>query len=141
MIGTKTLTKSTTEKGSEMESTNVTSVGTETVQASTGINESEKQFALIVYILQAVSIFIGITGIVGVIMNHVKSGSLTDPVVKSHNSWQIRTFWWMFLWSVLCIILTTVTFGIGAILFLVPIIWYIYRVVKGLLRLNEGSSI
>ncbi|MBU2952305.1 hypothetical protein KO499_00695 [Marinobacter sp. F3R08] len=94
-----------------------------------------------VYILQAVSIFVGITSIIGVIMNHVKSGSLTDPVIKSHNSWQIRTFWWMLLWGVLCMILTTVTMGIGAFVFLVPLIWYIYRVVKGLLRLNDGKAI
>lgn len=124
-----------------MENANVAETQTQAAEASTGINQSEKQFALIVYILQAVSIFIGITSIVGVIMNHVKSGSLTDPVIKSHNSWQIRTFWWMLLWSVLCMIATTVTFGIGAILFLIPLVWYIYRVVKGIMRLNDGKSI
>jgi uncharacterized membrane protein len=106
-----------------------------------GVNQSEKQFSLIVYILQAVSIFIGITGIIGVIMNHVKSGSITDPVIKSHNSWQIRTFWWMLLWGVLCMILATVTLGIGGFLFLVPLVWYIYRVVKGIMRLNDGQAI
>ncbi len=124
-----------------MENVNVAETQPQATEAATGINQSEKQFALIVYILQAVSIFIGITSIVGVIMNHVKSGSLTDPVIKSHNSWQIRTFWWMLLWSVLCMIATTVTFGIGAILFLVPLVWYIYRVVKGIMRLNDGKSI
>ena len=105
-----------------MESANVAETQTQATEAATGINQSEKQFALIVYILQAVSIFIGITSIVGVIMNHVKSGSLTDPVIKSHNSWQIRTFWWM-------------------LLFLVPLVWYTYRVVKGIMRLNDGKSI
>lgn len=124
-----------------MESSTATPIESQAVDTSTGVNQSEKQFALIVYILQAVSILIGITSIVGVIMNHVKSGSLTDPVIKSHNSWQIRTFWWMLLWSVLCMIVTTVTLGIGAILFLVPIVWYIYRVVKGIMRLNSGQAI
>jgi len=106
-----------------------------------GVNQSEKQFSLIVYILQAVSIVIGITSIIGVIMNHVKSGSITDPVIKSHNSWQIRTFWWMLLWGVLCMLVTTVTLGFGAILFLIPLVWYIYRIVKGIMRLNDGKSI
>lgn len=124
-----------------MENTNIANSSTPAADTSIGINQSEKQFALIVYILQAISIFVGVTSIVGVIMNHVKSGSLTDPVVKSHNSWQIRTFWWMLLWSVLCVILTTVTFGIGAILLLVPLVWYIYRVVKGIMRLNGGKSV
>lgn len=106
-----------------------------------GVNESEKNFAMIVYILQAVSIFVGVTALVGVIMNHVKSGSLTDPVIKSHNSWQIRTFWWMLLWSVICLGLATVTLGIGGFLLLIPAIWYIYRFIKGIMRLNDGKMI
>lgn len=124
-----------------MENTNVATHNQQSAEPVNGINQSEKQFALIVYILQAVSIFIGVTSIVGVIMNHVKSGSLTDPVIKSHNSWQIRTFWWMLLWSALCMILATVTLGLGAILILVPLVWYIYRIVKGVMRLNDGKSV
>ena len=124
-----------------MENTNVANPTAQSADTSIGINQSENHFARIVYILQAVSIFVGITSIVGVIMNHVKSGSLTDPVIQSHNSWQIRTFWWMLLWSALCMILTTVTFGIGAVLFLVPLVWYIYRIVKGIMRLNDGKPV
>ncbi|MFB2763420.1 DUF4870 family protein [Marinobacter shengliensis] len=124
-----------------MENTDLTTPNQQSAEPANGINQSEKQFALIVYILQAVSIFIGVTSIVGVIMNHVKSGSLTDPVIKSHNSWQIRTFWWMLLWSALCMILATVTLGLGAILILVPLVWYIYRIVKGVMRLNDGKSV
>ncbi len=124
-----------------MDNTNVATPTQQSAEASAVINQSEKQFALIVYILQAVSIFVGITSIVGVIMNHVKSGSLRDPVIRSHNSWQIRTFWWMLLWSALCMLVTTVTLGIGAILFLVPLVWYIYRIVKGIIRLNDSKPV
>ncbi|WP_405419580.1 DUF4870 family protein [Marinobacter flavimaris] len=124
-----------------MENTDLATPNKQSAEPKNGIDQSEKQFALIVYILQAVSIFIGVTSIVGVIMNHVKSGSLTDPVIKSHNSWQIRTFWWMLLWSALCMILATVTLGLGAILMLVPLVWYIYRIVKGVMRLNDGKSV
>lgn len=124
-----------------MENANVAETQTQATEAATGINESEKQFAMIVYILQAVSVFIGITSIVGVIMNHVKSSSLTDPVIKSHNSWQIRTFWWMLVWTVGCMIVTAITLGLAGFLFIVPVVWYIYRVVVGILRLKEGKSI
>lgn len=105
------------------------------------VNKEEKQFALIVYILQAVSILVGITGLVGIVMNYVKRASLTDEIVKAHNSWQIRTFWWTLGWSILCLILTTVTMGIGGISFLILLVWYIYRVVKGILRLNDAKAI
>lgn len=108
---------------------------------TTGVNQSEKNFAMIVYILQAVGLFVGVTALVGVIMNHVKSGSLTDPVVRSHNSWQIRTFWWMLLWSIICLGIAAVTLGIGGFLLLVPAVWYIYRFVKGIMRLNDGQVI
>jgi uncharacterized membrane protein len=106
-----------------------------------GVNQSEKNLAMIVYVLQAASLFVGVTALVGVIINHVKSSSLTDPVVKSHNSWQIRTFWWMLLWSVICLGITAVTLGIGGFLLLIPAVWYIYRFVKGIMRLNDGQMI
>lgn len=110
-------------------------------QATTGIAENEKKLATIVYALQAIGCFTFITALIGVIMNHVKSGDLQDPVVKSHFSWQMRTFWWSFFWGVLAIIGATVTFGIGGFLFIPLFIWYIYRVVKGWLRLNDGKTV
>lgn len=105
------------------------------------VNQSEKNFTMIVYILQAASLFVGVTALVGIIMNHVKAASLTDPIIKSHNSWQIRTFWWMLLWSFVCVGVATVTLGLGGFLILVPAVWYIYRIVKGIMRLNDSRII
>lgn len=109
--------------------------------ASQGINAEEKQLATIVYVLQAVAVFIGLTSIVGVIMNYVKRGDLQNEVVRSHFNYQIRTFWWTLVWSILSAIFTAVTFGFGAISFLVVLVWYIYRVVKGWIRLNDAKSV
>lgn len=109
--------------------------------APTAINDKEKSLATIVYVLQVISLFVGVTSIIGVIMNYVKRGELTDEVIKAHFSWQIRTFWWSLVFSVICLILTTVTFGIGGISFIFLAIFYIYRVVKGWMRLNDGKAV
>jgi len=53
---------------------------------------SNTQLALVVYILYFTSYVIGITAIVGVVIAHVQIGSTTDPMLRSHYQWQIRTF-------------------------------------------------
>ncbi|KKL87974.1 hypothetical protein LCGC14_1929330 [marine sediment metagenome] len=112
-------------------------------EAETGgaIPENERSLTTIVYVLQALSVLLGFTAIAGVIVNYVKRGDLASDVAKAHCSWQIRTFWWMFGWAILGVIITTVTFGIGAIVFPIIGVWYIYRVVKGWIRLNDGKPV
>ena len=52
-----------------------------------------KDVALLVYILQAVGFFIGITWIVALIINYVKRDDVRGTWVESHFEWQIKTFW------------------------------------------------
>jgi uncharacterized membrane protein len=64
---------------------------------------SNKQLALIVYILYFVAYFTGITALIGVIIAHVQVAS-ADPLLATHYRFQIRTFWiailfWWFVWS------------------------------------------
>jgi uncharacterized membrane protein len=57
-------------------------------------------------------------------------------------NWMIRTFWWTVLWVVVsflpALLLTVITFGLLSFLFVVPVIWYLYRMIKGVLWLNDG---
>jgi len=53
---------------------------------------SNKQLALIVYILYFVAYFTGITALIGVIIAHVQVAS-ADPLLATHYRFQIRTFW------------------------------------------------
>ena len=94
-----------------MEQTQPTTAETVVESQPTGVPKEEAQLATIVYVLQALSLFVGLTSIAGVILNYVKRGSLQSEVVKSHFSFQIRTFWWTVLWSILALIATTITFG------------------------------
>jgi len=111
---------------------------TQTKDDST-IPQNEKTLALIVYALLGLGLFTGITFIAAVIVNYVKRGDITSPVIQSHFSYQIRTFWWALGLGVLSWFLTFI--AVGLVLALVVVIWYIYRVIKGLIRLNDGKAI
>jgi uncharacterized membrane protein len=56
--------------------------------------------------------------------------------------WMIRTFWWTIAWFVIIAIpaalLTMVTFGLLGFLFVLPAVWFLYRMIRGLLALNDG---
>ena len=53
---------------------------------------SNKQLALIVYILYLAAYLTGLTAVIGVIIAHIKIGD-ADELTRSHYQFQIRTFW------------------------------------------------
>ena len=100
---------------------------------------SNTQLALAVYILYFVSYVVGVTAIVGVVIAHVQIGITTDPMLRSHYQWQIRTFWIGVLYFVIGVVLCFVLIGILVLLFW--FIWTLVRTVKGVLALNENRPI
>jgi uncharacterized membrane protein len=101
---------------------------------------SLRQITLVVYILQALSFFMGITAVVGIVINYVKKEDAAGTLYESHFDWQIRTFWWGLVWSVLGVILI-LALGLGFIVLFVAWIWAIYRVVKGWLKWNDQQPV
>ena len=101
------------------------------------LDPEAKKWALIVYILQAVApIFGGITFVIAIVLNYIKRVDVVDTLAESHFVWQMRTFWV----SVLCGIVggVTLVFGLGVLILFANSIWLIYRVVKGLVYLNDN---
>lgn len=96
---------------------------------------SLRQLTLVTYALYAVSPFVGLTAIVAIIINYIKREETAGTIYASHFDWQIRTFWWGLLWSVIGFI--TLFVGVGLIVFFVNGIWMIYRIVKGFLYWND----
>lgn len=106
--------------------------------------QNNKTLAMVVYGLYALAIFTGgLTGIVAIIINYVKYDDVRATWLESHFRWQIRTFWYSLLWGGLLMLLVLATFGIAMIIAWLPwgvlAIWYIYRVVKGFLYLNDNK--
>ena len=87
----------------------------------------------------------GFTVIIGVVMAHFKAkeASVLDPVLASHISWLIRTFWWTLAWSVAAAVFYAlfITAPLGALISLAAGIWFVYRVIRGALRLHRGKTV
>lgn len=108
----------------------------------------------VIYALHALSVLIGLTStatvvgafvfglpsIVAVILNYVKRSEARGTFLESHFRWQIRTFWYALLWSVLAVLsfVTIIGIPIGIVIFFGAGIWVIYRVVRGWLALKDG---
>ncbi|GAB4481803.1 MAG: membrane protein [Burkholderiaceae bacterium] len=101
--------------------------------------QKTKNVAFVVYVLYALSFLWGVTAIAGVIIAYVKRDDVRGTWLESHFGWQIRTFWWGLLWTVVGVVL--VLAGVGFLILLAVWIWTIYRVVKGWLRLNDSLAI
>ncbi len=113
---------------------------------------SESGIIWLCYILYACAIFCGgVTAIPAIIINYIKRSDAaqgrSSALMYSHMDWQINTFWRTFLFTIICAILTfilTITF-FGAILiwplWLGLMVWYAYRLLKGMLAINGGYAV
>lgn len=98
--------------------------------------KSDKTLTAVIYGLYAGSFFIGVTAIIAIIINYVKRGDIAGTFLESHFRWQIRTFWFGLLWSVIGMI--TMPIGVGWVVLMITAIWVIYRIVRGFLRLGDN---
>ena len=97
----------------------------------------------VLYIMHAVSPFtLWSLSLLAVIIGAFVRDSARGTWLDSHYSWLLRTFMWGIFWLVLTTIVFTITV-IGLFLLFIPwgilTIWYLYRVIRGWLRLNDGK--
>jgi uncharacterized membrane protein len=103
-----------------------------------------RRITLIDYVLHIAGLLLsmGILSVVALIINYIKRDDARGTIYESHMNWMIRTFWWTLFWVVVLFIpnllLAAVTLGLLSFLFVLPFVWYLYRMIKGLLRLNDG---
>jgi uncharacterized membrane protein len=88
----------------------------------------------IIYILYLVGFVTGVTAIIGVVMAYIYQDDAPDWL-KTHYQFQIKTFWIMILYGIVCSVLTFIL--IGLLLFVALAIWWIVRCVKGLKFLEQ----
>lgn len=98
-----------------------------------------KQYNLITYILYLVGFVVGITGLIAIIMNYVKRNEMRGTWLESHVDWQIKTFWYSLIGYIVGFLLTAIL--IGYVIILVVFIWHVYRLIKGLIALNDNKPI
>ncbi len=110
--------------------------------------EDEKRLAHVLYILHALAPFTAwLLAVIAIVLGMAKRDDVRGTFLDSHFAWLSRTFWWGLLWIVVSGLLTTLMFFT---LLLIPLmwlpftllfIWYLYRVIKGWLRLNDGRPV
>jgi uncharacterized membrane protein len=118
-------------------------------------SESLLTWTQAIYGLHALSLAIGVLGaasvvgafligwpsIVAVILNYVKRSDVRGTWLESHFRWQIRTFWFGALWVALCALFVLFTLGLGLFVVWIPLgivaLWFIYRVARGWIALNN----
>lgn len=99
----------------------------------TDSTESERTTLLIAYVLHALSLVAGgLTSIIGVIINHIKVNETQNEFIRSHHRWLIRTFWFGVVWAIVCGLLSLI--AVGLLGFVALAIWWIYRIVRGILN-------
>lgn len=120
------------------------------LMSTPGSREAEntlRKVALFDYLLHIAGLLfsMGLLSVVALIINYVKREDAVGTIYHSHMNWMISTFWWTLFWVVVSFIpsllLAVVSFGLLSFLFVIPFLWYLYRMVKGLLRLMDGRPV
>ena len=129
-----------------------------TATAAASVNRGLVEYTHWIYGLHALSVLIGLStahnvamrfafglpSIIAVIMNYARRSETRGTWLESHFRWQIRTFWyswvWIFLISIVLIPLYIVLIGflIAMAGYALVGLWIIYRVARGWLALREG---
>ncbi|SFF65433.1 Uncharacterized membrane protein [Fontimonas thermophila] len=101
-------------------------------------SDGERTTLLAAYVLDALAPLTGfLAAIVSVIISHIKVGETRNTFIRNHHRWLIRTFWWNLLWCVIFGMLTIVF--IGFIGLFAMLIWWLYRVIRGLIAYSNGE--
>jgi uncharacterized membrane protein len=96
--------------------------------------------AQVLYILHAIAPFTyWLLALLAVIIGAMGRDSVRGTYLESHYDYLGRTFWWGLLWLVIFTFVFVITV-IGIFVLFIPwailTIWYLYRVIRGWLRLN-----
>ncbi len=107
-------------------------------ETENAVTTGDKTLPMVVYVLYLVSLLVGgIPAVIGMIMAYVNQSS--GPAWHySHYRFQIRTFWISLLYAVIGGL--TVQVGIGVLILLWLLVWFVIRCVKGMMYLNQGRS-
>ncbi|MFI4869552.1 MAG: DUF4870 family protein [Steroidobacterales bacterium] len=103
--------------------------------------------ALLTTHLVAWRFVVGLPSIIAVIMNYARRSETRGTWLESHFRWQIRTFWFAWLWIAVTLIIAmplVLLAGLGILIGLFGFglvgLWVIYRIVRGWLTLRDGRA-
>ena len=83
--------------------------------------------------------------LVAIIMNYLRRAQVQGSWLESHFSWQIRTFWYAWLWTVVTsiiaipLLLFGVSWWLSLGVFVLIVLWVMYRVGRGWMALRAAQ--
>ena len=105
--------------------------------------QSLKNLAWWLYLFHGASLVfsLGAFSWIPLIVSYLKRGDAAGTFVYSHHTWQIRSFWWYLFWMVMGGVLFATFIGIPLAFAVWGLawIWKAYRLIKGLLDLNDNK--
>ena len=122
-----------------------------------GVRPSLVQLTHLIYGLHAVAVGVGVTSaatvaggfvfglpsLIAVFINYLKRRDVKGTWLESHFRWQIRTFWFTFLWLVIygLLVITLIGIPIAWILIALLGLWVAYRVIRGWVALADTRPV
>jgi uncharacterized membrane protein len=107
--------------------------------------------AVVVALLSAGSIAVrfafSLPSIVAVVLNYARRAEARGTWLESHFRWQIRTFWFAWLWilvisiAAMPLLIIWVGFLLARLGLALTGLWVVYRVARGWLALRQGKAI
>ena len=79
--------------------------------------------------------------IIALVMDLVKKDDATGTWQASHFRWRIRTVLWAGVLYVVTFPLFLLFYLPGALAWLVISVWFLYRIIKGMVRMNVGRAV
>lgn len=102
--------------------------------------QKDKQMLYVAYICYILSIiFAGIPSLIGLIIAYVKRKDVQGTIYADHCTFLIRTFWISLILGLLSVL--TMFIGIGLIVLIIGGLWFVVRVVVGLVKLHGDQAV
>lgn len=106
--------------------------------------EAGKRLIWWLYLMHGVSLVlsVGLLSFVPLIINYLKRDDTAGTFLRTHHSWQIRSFWWYLFWMLVggVFFVTLIGIPLALLIWLVAWVWKVYRLLRGFLNLGENYA-
>ncbi len=106
--------------------------------------EARKTLLWWLYLMHGASLFLslGMFSFIPLIFNYLKRDETNGTWLRTHHSWQIRSFWWYLFWVAVgwTFFITVIGIPLAIMIFAGAFIWKAYRLIKGFLDLDDGKA-
>lgn len=104
--------------------------------------ESKKTLLWWLYLLHGASLVfsLGAFSFIPLILNYIQRDETNGTFLRSHHSWQIRSFWWYLLWMATggLLFVTIIGIPVAALIWLAAWVWKAYRLIRGFFDLRDN---